>query len=61
MELEDWLKIGSVVTSRTEGNRSALMILTLNVWTLNQGSKLGKNARSQLAPRYFFLGANTYF
>ena len=23
-----------------------------------QGSKLGKNARSQLAPRYFFLGAN---
>ena len=23
-----------------------------------QGSKLGKTARSQLAPRYFFLGAN---
>ena len=35
MELEDWLKIGSVVTSRTEGNMSALMILTLIVWTLN--------------------------
>ena len=35
MELEDWLKIGSVVTSRTEGNMSALMILTLNVWTLH--------------------------
>ena len=25
-----------------------------------QGSKLGKNSRSQLAPRYFFLGANIY-
>ena len=35
MELEDWLKIRSAVTSRTEGNMSALMILTLNVSTLN--------------------------
>ena len=38
----------------------------LSVWrgssvcceAVQQGSKLGKIARSQLAPRYFFLGAN---
>ena len=35
MELEDWLKIGYVVTSRTEGNMCVLMILTLNAWMLN--------------------------
>ena len=27
---------------------------------ISQGSKLGGKARSQLAPRYFFLGANSY-
>ena len=33
------------------------VIRIVRFYTL-QGSKLGKNARSQLAPRYFFLGAN---
>ena len=35
MELEDWLQIGYVVTSRTEGNMCVLMIQTLNAWMLN--------------------------
>ena len=32
----------------------------VNVPHSHQGSKLGGIARSQLAPRYFFLGANSY-
>ena len=35
----------------TESSKASQMVM-------NQGSKLGKNARSQLDPRSFFLGAN---
>ena len=43
----DFLSFTSLTRFREVGNLNK-----------KQGSKLGKTTRSQLAPRYFFLGAN---
>ena len=47
------------ITHETENIR-AVVEMKMEWKRPRQGSKLGGKARSQLAPRYFFLGANLY-
>ena len=51
-----WEGLGHVGVTALKYSLSRVLVLMYTA----QGSKLAKTARSQLAPRYFFLGANIY-